>query len=70
MDEVANKYEQNLTKIHSDLVSELKKYNKLSETGLTNPVSIKDVKEKVTLYNEKIQKIFKDNLVDMLTLLV
>lgn len=66
IDEVANKYEQNLTKIYTDLVSELKKYNKLSESSLTIPVSVKDVKEQVTLYTEKIEKKFNDNLVTIL----
>lgn len=66
VDEVANKYEQNLTKIHIDLVSELKKYNKLSESSIINPVLVEDVKEKIALYKEKIEKIFKDNLATIL----
>jgi predicted nucleic acid-binding protein len=61
IDEVVNKYEQHLTRIFTELNSELKKYNKLSESSIILPIEAKNIEEKVKSYRINIEKKINEN---------
>lgn len=66
IDEVVNKYEQHLNRIFTELNSELKKYNKLSESSITLPIKSNEIQKKVELYKQNLEKKLNDNLATIL----
>lgn len=66
IDEVVNKYEQQLSKIGNDLITSIKKYNKLSESEIISPITETEIQKKVEDYRYRILKIFNESLATIL----
>lgn len=66
LDEVVNKYEQHLTRISTELNSELRKYNRLSGSSITLPIESEEIEKKVKSYKKNLEKKLNENLATIL----
>lgn len=66
LDEVVNKYEQQISKMHSEISTQIRKYNKLTLNSFENPILSDSIQNAVNEYREKIKNIFEENSITIL----
>lgn len=66
LDEVVNKYEQQISKMHSEINTQIRKYNKVTSNTFENPIKSESLEEAVNTYRVKIKSIFEENAVTVL----
>lgn len=65
-DEVVNKYQQQISKMHSEISTQIRKYNKLTSNSFENPIKSEFVQDAVNAYSAKIKSIFEEHKVTIL----
>lgn len=65
-DEVVNKYEQQISKMYSEIRTQIRKYNKLTLNSFENPIQSDSIQNAVNEYKEKIKNIFEENAITIL----
>jgi hypothetical protein len=66
LDEVVNKYEQQISKMYTEITTQIKKYNKLTSNSFENPIATNSIQESVNTYRDKINGIFEENAITIL----
>lgn len=66
LDEVVNKYEQQISKMYSEISTQIRKYNKLTSNSFENPIESDSIQNAVNMYKDKINSIFEENAITIL----
>jgi predicted nucleic acid-binding protein len=66
LDEVINKYEQQISKMYSEISTQIRKYNKVTLNSFENPILPNSIYTAVSEYSEKIKNIFEENAITVL----
>lgn len=66
LDEVINKYEQQISKMHSEINTQIRKYNKLTSNSFENPIESDSIQNAVNTYRDKINSLFEKNAITIL----